>query len=87
MGEMEILASKATLSEMCVLATSGDQKFIWDPDSEVEVEVVETAFKKLLKEGFKIFRVGKDHLETGGALRSFPRTAGKLIAIPPLEGG
>ena len=75
------------MGEMRVLDQTGDTKVIWDPDNDDEVEAAESQFDILLEKGFNIFKVGKDHEKTGGKLKKFPKTAGKLIAVPALVGG
>lgn len=75
------------MGQIHVLDGTGDTKVIWDPSNDDEVEAAEAQFEMLAEKGFKIFKVGKDHEQTGGALKRFPKTAGKLIAIPKIIGG
>jgi hypothetical protein len=49
--------------------------------------MAEAQFDRLLDKGFSIFKVGKNHEKTGGKLKRFPASAGKLIAVPALVGG
>jgi len=75
------------MGEMRVLNGTGDSKVIWDPENDDEVDAAKCQFDMLLKKDFRIFKVGKDHEKTGGALKKFPASAGKLIAIPKIVGG
>ena len=75
------------MGEMRVLSGKGDTKVIWDPSNDDEVDAAKAQFELLMEKGFKIFKVGKDHKETGGALKKFPKRSGKLIAIPRIVGG
>lgn len=75
------------MGELRILNSSGDSKVIWDPANDDEVEAAKCQFDMLLGKGFSIFKVGKDHEKTGGALKKFPAIAGKLIAIPKIVGG
>lgn len=72
---------------MSVLNGEGDSKVIWDPSNDDEVEAAKCQFDILINKNFSIFKVGKDHEQTGGALKKFPKKAGKLIAIPKIVGG
>jgi len=75
------------MGELRILSAKGDSKMLWDPTNDDEVEAAEAQFDLLLEKDFKIFKVGKDHEKTGGALKKFPATAGKLIAVPRIVGG
>lgn len=75
------------MGEMRVLDSTGDTKIIWDPDNDDEVDAAKSQFEILKEKGFSIFKVGKDHEKTGGKLKSFPKAAAKLIAVPALVGG
>ena len=75
------------MGEMSILNSSGDSKVIWDPSNDDECEAAKCQFDILLGKNFSIFKVGKDHEKSGGALKKFPKRAGKLIAIPRIAGG
>jgi hypothetical protein len=69
-----------------VLNETGDTKTIWDPKNDDEVEVAEEQFKKLVKKGYKAYKVGKDG-EKSSPVSSFNKAYEKLIFVPPIAGG
>jgi len=75
------------MGELAILSAEGDTKVIWDPSNNDESEAAKCQFDMLIGKGFNIFKVGKNHEKTGGAIKKFPKTAGKLIAVPKIVGG
>ena len=74
------------MGDLIILASSGDQKVIWDPENDDEVEVAEMTFDKLKKKGFKAFSVDKKG-EPNKEIKKFNPNSGKLIMIPHIAGG
>lgn len=75
------------MGEMAILGKEGDTKVIWDIENRDEVKAARDQFDTLTDKGFLAYRVGKDQEASGGSLRSFPKNAGKIIMIPPIQGG
>lgn len=73
-------------SMMRYLDNTGHSKHIWDPGNESETEAAEALFNSLIAKRYVAFAV-KDDGEKGTQIRSFPRTAGKMILSPPVAGG
>lgn len=74
------------MGEMRVLGSEGDQKVIWNPSNDDEVEVAEMTFDKLKDKNYKAFLVDKKG-EPGKEMKKFKPSAGKLIMVPPIAGG
>lgn len=74
------------MTEMRWLSEEGDTKIIFDPDNDDEVEAAEEQFDTLIDKGFKAFSVKKDG-EQGKPMKSFDAKAGRIILVPPIQGG
>ena len=74
------------MGEMRILATTGDNKIMWSPDNEDEVEAAETMFDELISKGFTAYSVKKDG-DKGRKVTTFKSSAGRLILVPPIAGG
>lgn len=74
------------MGELRVLNGDGDQKVVWDPDNEDEVEVAKMTFDKLKAKKYMAFSVGKKG-EQKKEIKKFSPKAGKLIMVPPIAGG
>ena len=67
--------------------TSGDKKSMWDPTVNLEVEEARREFEKYTKEHkYKAFRVNASG-EKGEPMMAFEPGAGRVIFVPPLQGG
>ena len=74
------------MGEMRALNSDGDQKVIWDPDNEDEVEVAKMTFVKLTAKDFLAYSVDKKG-DKKKQIKKFDPKAGKIILIPPIAGG
>ena len=74
------------MGEMRFLSEEGDSKIMWDADNEAEVEGAEAQFDLLIDKGYKAFKVKKDG-EAGVEIKKFNPALGKIILVPPIEGG
>lgn len=74
------------MGEMRILATTGDNKIMWDPSNDDEVEAAESMFDDLISKGFTAYSVKKDG-EKGRKVTTFKSSAGKLILVPAIAGG
>lgn len=74
------------MGELRIMGSKGDQKVMWDPENEDEVEASKVTFKSLIKKGFKAFKVDKKG-EAGKEIKKFDPDAGKLILVPEIVGG
>ena len=74
------------MGELRELSSAGDTKMIWDKDNEVEVEVAETSFDRLIDKGYAAFSVGKDG-ETDEEIDAFDPDLEMIIMVPPIQGG
>jgi hypothetical protein len=74
------------MSDMHVMDQTGHSTITWDPGVNVEVETARDAFKKLIKGGYRAFRVeGADN--RGEPITTFDPMAGKIMMVPHLVGG
>jgi len=74
------------MGEMRVLSTEGDQKVIWDPSNEDQVEVAKMTFDKLKAKKYKAYSVDKKG-EPLKEIKKFKPNAGSLIMVPVIAGG
>lgn len=73
----------------CVMAKmgpEGDTKTIWDPNRPEEVDNARTTFENLRKKGYRAYRVNAQG-DKGEPMDNFDTAAGKVIMVPPLQGG
>lgn len=59
---------------------------MWDSTKKVEVDAARETFKRLLKEGYSIFRTDKKGNQTE-RMDEFDPEAERLIAVPRIVGG
>lgn len=72
---------------MAVLGKEGDTKTIWDSDNPDEVEVARKTFNDLVgKKKYLAFAVKKDG-DKGERISEFDPKLGKMILVPPMQGG
>lgn len=83
---MNNTARKLNTSEMCIIDTTGDTKYIWDVNNEDEVEVARNMFNQLKKKNYVAYSVGRNG-KKDEIIREFDETLGKIIMIPPVIGG
>jgi hypothetical protein len=69
------------------MGREGDTKTIWDPDNPDEVEAAETQFETLVGEKKYLAFAVKRNGEKGEQIREFDPTLGKIILVPPMQGG
>ena len=74
------------MGELRILSSEGDTKMMWHPNNEDEVEVAEASFNKLINKGYAAFSVKKDG-EQDEQIYEFNPGLGRIIMVPPLEGG
>lgn len=75
------------VGEMAVMGTAGDTKVLWDTDNQDEVANARRTFDDLVgKKKYLAFAVKKGG-EKGEQVREFNPEAGKLILVPPMQGG
>jgi hypothetical protein len=73
---------------MAIMGKPGDTKVIWDPDSPDEVNAVRTQFDALVRtKRYKAFRVDGKYGERGEQMDQFDPEAGRIIFVPPMQGG
>lgn len=83
---MTNLAVAAKTSELCIIDTTGDTKYIWDVDNEDEVDVARNMFNQLKEKNYVAYSVGRNG-KKDEIIRNFDETLGKIIMIPPVVGG
>lgn len=75
-----------TFNTMHVMDRTGHTSVTWDPAKPVEVDVARDSFDKLVREGYRAFRVeGSDN--QGAPMTTFDPKAGKIMMVPHLVGG
>lgn len=75
------------MNEMRILCSLGDERITWDPDSDKSIDMAESRFNELIKEGHKAYRIGGDGKKTGRAVKTFPPHAARILMIPKIAGG
>jgi len=82
-------AIPAGRNAFAVMGQAGDTKTIWDPNNPDEVEVAKASFDKLVaSKRFRAFRVSdEDPHKKGERMETFDPKAGRVIFIPPVQGG
>lgn len=66
----------------------GDRPLAWDKDDEKSVKKAEKEFYKLLKKGYRIYRVERKPTRTGTPVTEFdPYYDDEYIATSPMSGG
>ena len=83
---MNNLAEKLNQSELCVIDTTGDTKYIWDADNDDEVEVARNMFNQLKEKNYVAYSVGRNG-KKDEIINRFDPELGKIIMIPPVVGG
>jgi len=72
--------------QMRVLCSEGDQKVLWDPDNEDQVDVARMTFDKLKAKNYTAWKVDKKG-QPAKEIQKFNPKAGRLIMIPTIAGG
>lgn len=72
-----------------VLDQTGDTKTMWDPTSEDEIENARLQFERLVStKRYSAFCVdAKDPNKKGKRMTEFDPDAGRVIFVPPMQGG
>lgn len=73
--------------QMHTLDRTGDQKVMWDADSDEEVEAARETFKRLTKAGYMAYRAEGKRGEQGEQIRAFDPDAERIILVKPHQGG
>lgn len=73
-------------STLHVMDRTGDTKVLWSADNPDEVQAAKDTFDKLKKKGYLAYSV-RDDGSKGEVIRSFDKTAGRIIMAPQLVGG
>jgi hypothetical protein len=71
--------------EMSIMGKDGDTKCFWDPDDPDSVGVAQASFESYRGQGYRAARFNGD--EQGDIINEFDPTAGRILFIPPLQGG
>lgn len=72
-------------SEMSVMGKEGDTKFTWNPKDETEVEAAKATWDLYKSKGFAAFRMKRSN--KGDQMHDFDPKAGRILFIPPMQGG
>lgn len=87
MGELQVAhPGRNKKAVMSILDSTGDTKIMWNPRDDDEVDTAESAFDKLVKKGFRAFRVDAKG-KAGERIDKFDSKAEKIIMVPQLAGG
>jgi hypothetical protein len=80
-----VAAGKLVFEEMGV---TGDIKSMWDPTVAFEVEEASRQFDRLVKEKkYRAYRVTGADGAQGEPMATFDASAGRIIFVPPMQGG
>ena len=74
------------MGELAIIDVTGDTKFEWDINNDIEVEEAKKTFKRLKKKGYIAYTL-KGFNRKGDILHSFDPKAGRIIMVPGVEGG
>ncbi len=85
-GDGRTRTKAAADGELAVMGMEGDIKSIWDPAVPDEVENARSTFDRMRKKGYLAFSVNAAG-DKGEQIREFDPAAGKIIMVPPLQGG
>lgn len=72
---------------MHTLDRTGDQRVMWDADSEDEVAAARRTFDDLTKKGYMAYRAEGKKGEQGEQIRQFDPAAERIILVKPHVGG
>lgn len=73
--------------QMHTLDRTGDQKVMWDADSEDEVDAARTTFRTLTGKGYLAYKAEGKKGERGQQIREFDPDAERIILVRPHQGG
>lgn len=73
-------------STLHVMDGNGDSRFMWNPDSAVEVEAARAQFDALKKKGYWAYTTDEEGGQ-GEVIHEFDPRAGAIIMAPQLVGG
>jgi hypothetical protein len=68
------------------MGPEGDVKQMWDPTKPDEVAAARQMFNDLKAKGYRAYRTN-DKGDQGEAMREFDPHAGRVILVPPMQGG
>ncbi len=71
--------------EMSVMGKEGDTKFTWNAKDPKEVEAAKATWDLYKGKGFAAFRMKRSN--KGDQMREFDPTAGRILFVPPMQGG
>lgn len=76
------------LSFFAVMGKEGDTKYMWDKNSDVEVEAARRQFNHFVKEKkYLAFKVAKDDGTKGDQVKEFDPSHERYIFAPQMVGG
>lgn len=73
--------------ELVTMDGSGDTKVIWSVGNADEEAAARGLFDSLKARGYLAYKVQGKEGERGEVIRSFDKTAGRIIMGPPMQGG
>ena len=82
----EVTATIEEKSVLHVMDRTGDTKVMWSADNPDEVQAAKDTFDKLTKKGYLAYKVTDDGSK-GEKIKTFDKTAGRIILSPQLVGG
>lgn len=65
----------------------GDRHVAWNTNDEDGVKKAEKDFKKLMKKGFRMFKVDRSPRASNESVTEFDPNHGEYIAVPAMAGG
>jgi hypothetical protein len=72
---------------MAVLNHEGDTTVEWDPQNEAEVAAARGMWEQLVgRKRYSAFELDEDD-ERGGRVHSFDPALGRVVLVPPMQGG
>lgn len=71
--------------EMSVMGKEGDTKFTWNVKDETEMAAAKATWDLYKGKGFAAFRMKRSN--KGVQMHEFDPKAGRILFVPPLQGG
>lgn len=65
----------------------GDRHIAWDSSDEKGLKKAKKEFDKLLKKGYRMYKVARNPQRTGEPVTEFDPTVSEYIAAPAMAGG
>lgn len=86
-GDKEVVRNMLVEMRPSHAAKAGDTKVMWNPRDPDEVQTARKAYERLVRKGFRAFRVGSDGKAITPAMTEFDPNAEKIILAPQMAGG